>query len=357
MAGRKRKGPWRRSSDNCWYTTVNRKVVKVAPATASYDEAFHEYCNLHAASEPIVAGPRLTVSQLFDQFLEWCQQNRSANTYRWYGNYIKSFHQHHGPNLRVEDLRPYHVDAWLQRRFKDASDSHKFGAIRSVQRALNWAVKQGYIATSPLAHMEKPTPQGRETVINSDQFNEMIELTTDDAFKDFLTFLWETGCRPQELRALEAKHFDGEKLTLEKSNSKGKRFNRTIYLNTTALEIIQRLMKQYPKGKLFRNSRGRAWKKDAVLGRFKRLKRLMDMDELCATTLRHSWITNALKTGLDVTTVATLAGHRNIAMVARVYQHLGQDHKYLQSALDRIKGVETDPQRDEASDIVPTVQA
>lgn len=119
MAGRKRKGPWRRSIDNCWYTTVDRKSVKVAPATASYDEAFQAYCDLHAVREPVVAGPQLTVSQLFDQFLEWCQQNRSANTYRWYGNYIKSFHQHHGAALRVRDLRPYHVDAWLtlQRRF------------------------------------------------------------------------------------------------------------------------------------------------------------------------------------------------------------------------------------------------
>ncbi|MFO7901647.1 MAG: hypothetical protein R6U98_03210 [Pirellulaceae bacterium] len=98
MAGRKRKGPWHRSSDNRWYTTVNRKIVKVAPATASYDEAFHEYCNLHAAKEPVVAGPHLTVSRLFDQFLEWCQQNRSPNTYRWYSNYIKSLHQHHGAN-------------------------------------------------------------------------------------------------------------------------------------------------------------------------------------------------------------------------------------------------------------------
>ena len=174
MVGRKRKGPWRRSSDNCWYTTIDRKVVKVAPATASYDEAFQAYCNLHAASEPAVAGPHLTVAQLFDQFLQWCQQNRSANTYRWYLTYLKSFHQHHGANLRVGDLRPYHVDAWLQRRFKDASDSHKFGAIRAVQRALNWAVKQGYIATSPVAHMEKPTPQGRETVIDKDQFARLI---------------------------------------------------------------------------------------------------------------------------------------------------------------------------------------
>ena len=76
----------------------------------------------------------------------------------------------------------------------------------------------------------------------------MLALATDQEFRDYLSFVWETGCRAQEVRVIEAAHFDGEKITLEKRNSKGERFNRVIYMNDTALAIVHRLIAEHPTG-------------------------------------------------------------------------------------------------------------
>ena len=50
--------------------------------------------------------------------------------------------------------------------------------------------------------------------------------------------------------------------------------------------------------------------------------------------LRHSWATNALKSGVDPLTVAILMGHKDPSMLARVYQHLAHAPEHM---LDQAK--------------------
>ena len=142
------------------------------------------------------------------------QQNRAPRTYHWYRDYLVRFHEFHGPRLRVAVLEPYHVTQWIQKDYKGQSDSHRKRAVRSIKRVLNWAVDERYIASNPIAHMKMTRPQPRETTITDAQFQKArAYYPPGDSFRDYLTFLWEIGCRPQEIRAIEARHFDGEILT------------------------------------------------------------------------------------------------------------------------------------------------
>jgi hypothetical protein len=65
--GRKRKGPWRRGQNGHWYTTIARKIVKVADKDESYDEAFQKYVELVNVRD---SNPKtLTVAVLLDHYL------------------------------------------------------------------------------------------------------------------------------------------------------------------------------------------------------------------------------------------------------------------------------------------------
>ena len=55
-----------------------------------------------------------------------------------------------------------------------------------------------------------PPQRTGETTITPDQFEQVLSLVTDDQFRDYLRFVWDTGCRPQEVRLVEASHLDGE---------------------------------------------------------------------------------------------------------------------------------------------------
>ena len=176
---RRRKGPWRRKQDQCWYTTVpgTNKVVKLAPADASYEDACRLYHAYHVSQQGRTeAGPLLTVSQLIDEYLEWTKQNRSPRTFRWYRDYLIRFHKFHGDRLRVSDLKPYHVSQWLQAEYKGQSDSHRKGAIRSIKRVMNWAMDLGYITTNPIERLQAPAPRPRETTITESQFQQALAL-------------------------------------------------------------------------------------------------------------------------------------------------------------------------------------
>jgi integrase len=242
--GRPRRGPWFRKSDQCYYTTFNGKQQNLG---SDETQAWKQYSDLMAGREPVISSSRRTVAQLIDEFLEWTKQNRAERTYEWYRDHLRRFFQRIGPRLRVADLKPYHVSRWLTADYAGHSSSNRHGAIRSVQRALNWAVKEGYIVVNPVAKMEKPTPRPRETTITGQQFTEMLRLANGQEFKDYIAFMRETGARPFEVRTVEAHHFDGEKLVFEKINSKGERYNRVVYLNPRAQEIIERLVRDHPQ--------------------------------------------------------------------------------------------------------------
>jgi integrase len=187
-------------------------------------------------------------------------------------------------------------------------------------------------------------------VLSPDQFAELLTHVPDQEFRDYLLFLWNTGCRAMEIRLIEKRHYDGTTITLAASEAKGKKKPRVIYLNDPAREIIERLCKIHPTGALFRTVEGKQWTANSVRCRFTRtnkpgktkrgkerkpqgLAAKMGLPGLCATTIRHSWATNAIKAGLDTTTASLLMGHADPATCARNYQHLSSDKSYLQNAI------------------------
>lgn len=322
---RKRKGPWQRTEDGCWYTTVGRKVLKLGTADTPWDESERAYHALHSKGE---APARLTVARVCDDFLDFCERQRSKGTYDWYANYLRNFVVHVGARLKVEDLTPQTVGDWISRNYGDLSASAQHAAARCVTRAMNWAVAERMIRQSPLVGYTKPAATSREGYVTPEQYALCLEHARDP-FRDLLIFLWETGCRPREARIIEAQWIDGSKVVLPAKLSKGKKRRRVIYMNETATEIATRLAGKHSHGPIFRNSNGMPWTKDSINCAFRRLKKKTGMNGLCAYVLRHGFATKSLKQGIDTTTVGVLMGHSNPNMVAKVYQHLGQDDDYL----------------------------
>lgn len=337
---RRRKGPWFRKQNQSWYTTVNGQFVRLGSADDPWEEIERRYHEEHANEEK---PSEWTVSRILDEFLDWCNKNREPSTYRWYRSRLQSFHKFIGDRLRVNDLDPWRVSKWVDKTYGDQSSSTRHGAYRCVVRAFNWAVRHGLIRHSPVAGIEKPTPESREAVISQAQFEDVLSLVRDQEFRDVLEFLWHTGARPQEFRVVEARHVDGRKIVLERRISKGKKRRRTIWLNAEAHAIVERLAKRCPEGPIFRNTRGNPWNKNNMSCRFSRLREKTGIDELCAYTLRHSYATRRLKEGLDSVSLGVLMGHANPSMIGEVYQHVAQDDEYMLSITGSATGADTSP--------------
>ena len=53
---------------------------------------------------------------------------------------------------------------------------------------------------------------------------------------------------------------------------------------------------------------------------------------------RHSWATNALESGVDALTVATLMGHSDPSTLARVYSHISSNPEHMAKQAIRALG-------------------
>ncbi len=237
--GRRRKGPWQRkgkTADKHWYTSIGRQTVKVADKSSSYEEAYQKYVEL-VADRGDASPNELLVKNLIWRFLKWTETNRSHSTFVFYQRYLNAFAKHHG-RKRVSSLLPRHVERWVETEYIDSSPTTRNGIMKAVSRAINWGIQKRYLKHNPLVGMEKPTRSPRELVINQEQFTELLSHVPDAEFRDYLLFVWNTGCRAMEVRVIAKRHFDGSTITLPAAEAKGKKYPRVIYPNEVAMGII-----------------------------------------------------------------------------------------------------------------------
>jgi integrase len=223
-------------------------------------------------------------------------------------------------------------------------EKHKYtgntanGAVRSVLRCFNWAADEGYIPRNPVKGVKKPPATSRQCYIDEDQWKRLVSLI-DGPFLDLVTILRETGCRPQEARCVEARHFD-RKLSawvFPREESKGRKRERVVPLNRTALTLTQRLALKYPEGPLFRNTEGKPWTSNAIRCQFRKVRDALGFDD-CAYAIRHTFVTDALIRGVEPMPLATIVGHANIDMIWEVYNKIRMRHDHIRQALKLATG-------------------
>lgn len=377
--------PFYRKARRLWYVQVRGKQINLGP---DRDEALQKYHELMASPEPPAftpTDPGQPVAALCDRFLEWVQIHRARKTYEGYLYRLQRFVDHY-PELTVDELRPFHVQQWVDGY--EISVTSRRNYMRSIKTCLRWCSKQGYIDRTPLEHMDIPSAVSREVYVSPEEFRKMLDHVRNPTLRDLFVVTYEVGCRPQESLRLERRHveLEHERWVFPPSEAKGKSAPRIVYLTEKAMQITRRLMVQYPEGRLFRDTRGKPWTPGSVNSAVDRIRLSMVKAEMarrgetisdeaidrvaktfnpvavvkgkqvkrakwqlrqqarrnllverarelvpryCLYALRHSWATNALKRGVDPLTVAILMGHQDPSMLAKVYQHLSHNPEHM----------------------------
>jgi len=333
--------PFFREFDGWWYIQTReggrRRQIKLAKGRENESAAYERWHELGTRTQNVVdAGD---VVGFLDQFLDHCKSENSEATFDWYLYFFKAFKAwltHEGLVLDVSDLIPAHITNWLKSE-KKWSKSTKNGAVRAIRRAFRWLDEEGHISNYPLKGLKAPPRGRRETIVSPEKFAEILGAIRDQQFKDFLTFIYATGCRPQEVCHIEKRHVELQlnRIVFPASESKGNEYPRVIYMNEVAAAVVTRLCEKWPNGKILRNKAGKPWNRNAVRCRFRRLRE--KVGHFCAYNLRHTYATEALQ-HLDAFTVSVLMGHADVSTLARQYQHLAKAPGFLQEAAKRARG-------------------
>jgi integrase len=163
-------------------------------------------------------------------------------------------------------------------------------------------------------------------------------------FADMLHCYYHTGARTSELADIRVRDFQVRTRKLVLTKHKRTRTmkvaeTRVITLNDEVLAILRRRAEgKQPEDYLFTKRNGNPWDKDTLDERFRKVRELAEVREhITIYDFRHLWISEALMAGVDVFTVAKMAG-TSVQMIEKTYGHLRGTHlEEAQRALDQAR--------------------
>jgi integrase len=236
--------------------------------------------------------------------------------------------------VRAEKLRTAHIKQW--RNALGGTKSSQNRNHTALVAALNLAVTHRRVNPSVAqqwrAVKKHRNANNRRTLfLDLDQRRGLLAVCTG-ALRDLVEAAMLTGARPGELVRMRRSQFDARTAT---ATFKGKTGSRTVPLSPAATVLFKRLAKdKLPGAPMFTRDDGKAWQHS-------------DWDELLRVaadaaklpqgvvlyTLRHSFITEALRGGMATLDVARLTG-TSLPMIQAHYGHL-----VAEAARDRLARV------------------
>lgn len=228
----------------------------------------------------------------------------SANTVKAYSEALHdfaSFVQDYHAGTRWSTVTKAMIDEYVvsmvQEDFSHATIKQHISALRTFYKT---CMAMGAQIENPARYVS--TPKLKEQLpktIETEAIRRALESeATPAAAKAAIAIIFETGIRLQELIDLEATDIDAasQSITIHGKGNK----ERTVYYST--------LTKQY----------GRAWRGHTFSQRqvrhmiFEALKPYSKAKQLSPHALRHTYATNLLNNGADITTISKLLGHEHI---------------------------------------------
>lgn len=182
--------------------------------------------------------------------------------------------------------------------------------------------------------------RGAEVVVSSKEYRALLKEAQGD-FRAVLQFLWLTGCRPGEARVITAEMVDwkNQTITLKEHKTERKGKVRIIYLCPESLAVLKGQLKMYKTGPLFRDRGGGQFTHTAYAFRFRRARdRAKVRPAITLYSLRHTFATRALESGLTDHDVAALLGHTSTHTLHKTYSHITSNAKRLKKLAAKVGG-------------------
>ncbi len=354
--GKQKNGPY-----VYWGAIINGKRVRFGRVSeVPYSTANQQFLEYMLGARPAPKPPRragVTVEEMCVQHCQWHVQhndkkssdNRLSLLDRWCAHV---FTGECVGGLQVSAVGRQHLASFVK-QFDNGWTAWNYCV--GVKAAFNWAHREGIIQSNPLAGYPNP-PQPKAdltetTLMTPSEVAWFLEKSRPYHAYEILRVLYLTGARPGELCSAVGSDFianSSQLRLLAWKNGKKSQMARRIPLPTEAEEIVARLAKNGSEP-IFRKPRGSAWTpsslhrvwrkirngtwRDARDGRFvamdkeaaARLKKeTAQRESLTIYSLRHLWISDALRQGVPIATAARIAG-TSVKQIERTYGHFRID--------------------------------
>jgi integrase len=349
-AGRPSKLNWT-PSRNQFTVTIDGKIHRLGTDKAEAEKQFRFLLVKHDLAETVTSNP--TFGEVAEAWLDHVERDHDRERYRLCKGRVNEFLAYLGSDLKVKDLRPRHVEGWIQDKLGATKDGTKRLYKAMILACLNWAASSRVrmIASNPLrGKLELPEggSRGGETVWTPEIFKVVTE-HVNERFANFLRALAWTGARPSTVRQVEARHYrpalklwDVEDLYRDRKSKR--KYVKRVWLPPQMIDLVERLNKQWQVGPIFRGRTGQPYSGEVVtMCMYKLRLRLKKQgialpEGLTVYGLRHSFATNFIKQHPDkLEYLRELLGHKDLTMIRKHYNHLFDEHAAMHGVLANLQ--------------------
>jgi integrase len=243
--------------------------------------------------------------------------------------------------VKLDKLRRHHLRDW-RRRLEDAPalvGRNKNGPKRTKARSAATVNRDMVPLRAALRRVLPPGPPNtdaawqealkpakgagkRRTLYLDSGERKRLLAHIDDETRPFCDALRRLPLRPGAVAALKAGDFDKRTRTLTIGKDKTGRSRQITVPDDTANVLAEQCAGKLPGAPMFHRGDGRPWTKDAWKGPIKSAGEAAKLPpSTSAYTFRHSVITDLVRAGVPILTVAQLSD-TSVAMIEKHYGHL-----------------------------------
>lgn len=182
-------------------------------------------------------------------------------------------------------------------------------------------------------------PQRVPVVLSREEVARLLAVVTTLRERAAMEIAYGAGLRLSEVLSLKLTDVDGERMILRVDQGKGRK-DRNVMLSPKLLETLRTYWRQArPRVWLFPGQGGKRHLHPTILQRaFKHAKEEARITKpVSFHSLRHTFATHLLESGVNVRTIQALLGHRSLGSTQR-YVHVAGDYlRQTRSPLDSLE--------------------
>lgn len=250
-------------------------------------------------------------------------RNYSPKTIKSYRSHLRSFVAHFAPRhpreLSNEDIRRYLLNL-IEVKKSSA------GSVNQVLNALRFLYVELYKRPLVLGDIPRPKkPKKLPVVLSQAEVQRILNVVKNLKHRCLLMITYSGGLRVGEVVRLKPEDIDGERMLIHVQNAKGKKDRYTLLGNATLDELRKYWMAYHPGKWLFAGQReGGYLSEESAQKIFKAAVAGAGIKKKVSIhTLRHSFATHLLESGVDLRYIQELLGHAS-SKTTEIYTHVSQ---------------------------------
>jgi len=317
------------------YTVSGKRKMKSFGQHKKMAELFLKDIELkELRGELKIVDESITFKGILSRYLEYSRLNKSSKTFssetsRW--RIFSSFLDEKGV-IKLKDITPELIEEFKSRVRETTSATNFNNCLRVIKAMLNKAVEWKCLRENPLKQV-KELKENNVRELRYLKTEEIIRVldAADLLMQKVIKILLNTGLRRAELVYLQWEDIDFQNKLVKVQSKPEYGFHpksykpRSIPMNS---EVEKILMDLPQAGKyVFDNGKNQPiHAENWFLRKFKKITKRAGIKGACIHTLRHTFASYLVMSGVDLRTVQELLGHSSIQVTER-YSHLSPDHR------------------------------